>query len=313
MEDPVAMSSSALRRVGHVVHTPTDLIALCDAARARGATVAVVPTMGALHRGHLSLIGEARRNGADFVVVTIFVNPKQFGPGEDLDRYPRTWESDLAQCWQHGVDAVFAPAADVMYPADFQSHVEVEDLSLELEGHHRPGHFRGVTTVVAKLFAMTAPCLAVFGRKDFQQWRVISQMARDLALRVAICSHPTVREADGLALSSRNRYLSASERQRALSLSRGLRLAARAYADGERQADVLLAMAQREIEGQADRVDYIELVSATTLRPLRGMLDEVPTGLDETADPPIGGGVLLVAIHIGKTRLIDNIWLGRDS
>lgn len=275
-----------------VVHEPADAIAACDAARAEGRVVGLVPTMGALHEGHLALIAEARRHGAGFVVVTIFVNPLQFGPTEDFDRYPRSLEADVARCAEHDVDLVYAPDVRAMYPDGFQTHVEVEELTARLEGAFRPGHFRGVTTVVTKLFQIAQPCVAVFGRKDYQQWKVLERMARDLDMRVSVVSHPIVREADGLALSSRNRYLSPGERERALSLSRGLAAARRAFDGGERDARALEAIARAQIEASVDRVDYVAVAHPDTLGPFDGA---------------VGDRVLVaVAAHVGKTRLIDN-------
>lgn len=282
-----------------VVAEPAALRALCDEARATGKTIGLVPTMGALHEGHLSLVHAARKRGADVVVVTIFVNPLQFGPHEDFDRYPRTLEADVARCREAGVDIVFTPARETMYPPGFQTHVEVEGLTEELEGAFRPGHFRGVTTVVAKLFHFAAPCIAIFGRKDYQQWKVLERMARDLAIPVEVVGERTVREPDGLALSSRNRYLSADERTRALAISRGLRRASQAFQSGERRATALVELARAEIAPAFDRIDYVALADPETLRPIEG--DCGPRAL------------LAVAAHLGKTRLIDNMVLGEDD
>jgi len=285
-----------------VVHDPVDLRAACDDARAAGRRVGLVPTMGALHDGHLSLARAARRRGADFIVVTIFVNPLQFGAGEDLDRYPRTLPDDVDACRRASVDLVFAPAVDAMYPPGFQTAVEVTGPLVDLhEGAHRPGHFRGVTTVVAKLFTMVGPSVAVFGKKDYQQWRVLTRMARDLAFPVDVVGEPTVREPDGLALSSRNRYLAPADRRRALAIHRGLSAADRAWRGGERDAGALTALATDEIEPAFDRVDYITLADAETLVPRAGQVpDDAPAAL-------------LVAAHLGGTRLIDNRVLGDDG
>ncbi|MFW5925790.1 MAG: pantoate--beta-alanine ligase [Myxococcota bacterium] len=282
-----------------IIHDPAALRRRCDGARASGRTVGLVPTMGALHAGHLALVDQARERGADFVVVTLFVNPKQFGPGEDFERYPRTLDTDRDACRACGVDVLFAPPVDAVYPAGFQTHVEVEELTQPFEGAHRPGHFRGVTTVVTKLLLLAAPCTAVFGRKDYQQWKVIDRMARDLFIPVDIVGMPTVREPDGLALSSRNRYLEPDQRERALGLVRGLRAAAGAWARGERDPDLLRRLARAPVEAAFDRVDYVDVADPETLAPLRG-----PSATDRA--------VVLMAAHLGTTRLIDNLVLGEE-
>ena len=247
--------------------------------------VAVVMTMGALHEGHASLMRSARKD-ADLVVATIFVNPLQFGPNEDLARYPRTLEADLEVCAAEGVDLVFTPAPEVVYP-DGQPSVTVEPgpLGGELEGASRPGHFAGVLTVVLKLLHMVRPDAAFFGEKDYQQLTLIRRMVRDLSLDVEIVGVPTVRESDGLALSSRNRYLSAEERQVALGLSRALRAGASRHTVGE-----VLAAGRQELAGL--EVDYFEVRD-----PLLGPA------------PERGPARLLVAARVGTTRLIDNIEL----
>ena len=213
-----------------IVREPRELFAYCERARHSGQQIGFVPTMGALHAGHLALVDEATRRGATLRVVSIFVNPLQFGPNEDLARYPRTFEADRAQCEAHGVDVIYAPTPERMYPPGFQTHVEVEQLTRRWEGAFRPDHFRGVATVVAKLLLAVGPCLAVFGRKDYQQWKTLERLVRDLDLPVELVGMRTVREPDGLALSSRNRYLDAAHRERALAIARGLRLAHDAYA-----------------------------------------------------------------------------------
>ena len=281
-----------------LVHEPGAFRAACDAARKAGRRVGLVPTMGALHAGHLALVDAAAEAGADFRVVTIFVNPLQFGEGEDLDRYPRTLEADLEACRTRGVDLVFAPAPGAMYPPGFQTHVQVGELTERLEGEHRPGHFQGVTTVVTKLFLLTGPSVAVFGRKDYQQWRIVERMARDLDIPVEVLGHPIVREADGLALSSRNRYLSEDERERALRLARGLHAAAQAWAAGTREAETLVEVARGPIEERVDRIDYVAVVDPETLLPGAGVLQR---------------GLVVVAAHVGATRLIDNHELGVDT
>lgn len=254
--------------------------------------------MGALHAGHLALVDHARARGATFRVVTIFVNPLQFGEGEDLDRYPRTLEADVAACRERGVDLVFAPANDAMYPEGFQTQVALSRVTRPLEGGHRPGHFDGVTTVVTKLFNLAGPCVAVFGRKDYQQWRIIERLVRDLDMPIDVVGHPIVREEDGLALSSRNRYLSAEQRSRALAISRGLRAAAAAWSTGQRNAEALLELAREPIERELDRVDYVAIAHPETLEPLSGVVEEA---------------TVLAAAHVGTTRLIDNIELSAKS
>jgi pantoate--beta-alanine ligase len=251
-------------------------------------SIALVPTMGALHDGHRALMRTAREL-ADVVVVSIFVNPLQFGANEDLDRYPRTEDADLRACAAENVALVFAPAPDVVYPAPPQVTVRAGQLGEQFEGASRPGHFDGVLTVVAKLFNLVAPDVAVFGEKDYQQLALIRQLVHDLDVPVHVVGAPTVRERDGLALSSRNRYLSADERAAALALARALHAgAARATA-----ADVLAA-AQAVVDGEPGiRLDYLALVDATTLEPV--------------TDEFTGAARLLVAAYAGTTRLIDNV------
>ncbi|WP_144119709.1 pantoate--beta-alanine ligase [Catellatospora sichuanensis] len=263
-----------------------------ELARARAAahgSVAVVMTMGALHEGHATLLREARKQ-ADFVLATIFVNPLQFGPNEDLARYPRTFDADLAVCEAEGVDLVFAPTPEVMYPHG-QPEVTVHPGALGevLEGAVRPGHFAGVLTVVGKLLRLTRPDLAFFGEKDYQQLTLITLMVRDLELGAEIVGVPTVREADGLALSSRNRYLSGAERETALSLSRALRAGA-----ARREPAAVLAAARAELAGLD--VDYLAL-----------------RGADLSEDPVSGEARLLVAARVGTTRLIDNLPVHLDG
>lgn len=260
------------------------------AARAEGKRVALVPTMGCLHEGHLALVRRARELG-DFVVVSIFVNPTQFGPGEDFDRYPRALERDCELLRGEGVDVVFAPPAGEMYPAGFQTTVTVGRLSEPLCGARRPGHFRGVATVVAKLFGAVEPDVAVFGEKDYQQLQVIRRMAADLDLPVVVEGVPTVREPDGLALSSRNAYLSAEERRSALGLSRALARARELVAAGEARPWVLEAAARAVLEDAGLRIDYAELRHPETLEPM------------ESAAPR---ALLALAAFAGTTRLIDN-------
>jgi pantoate--beta-alanine ligase len=272
------------------------LHALCEDARHRNLRVGFVPTMGALHEGHLSLVDATRAAGAKFVVMSIFVNPLQFGPTEDFSKYPRTFDQDLALCERRKVDAVYVPDGKAMYPAGSQTHVEVSDLTQRFEGAARPTHFRGVTTVVMKLFSAVGPCVAAFGRKDYQQWRVIDRMVRDLDLPIEVLGCPIAREPDGLALSSRNRYLDPTQRKRATAIHAGLEAADQAYRAGERDPGELEAIARALIEPNFDAIDYVTVADAETLAP-------PATPLDRPA-------VMLVVARMGATRLLDNRVLG---
>src|SRR5437016_6118164 len=245
-----------------------DLRAACERARAAGRRVGVVPTMGFLHEGHRSLIRAARRD-ADFVVVTIFVNPLQFGANEDLDRYPRDLAGDLAQCEAEGVDCVFSPSAAEMYPRPPATTVHVADLTRDLCGAARPTHFDGVTTVVTKLFAIAGSCSAYFGRKDAQQLAVVARMADDLNLPVEIVGCPIVREADGLAMSSRNAYLSPGDRAAAPTLFSSLCAAVKLIVDGERDAGRVVTTI-RAVAGTETRLalEYVEVRDAHDLTPI---------------------------------------------
>ena len=274
-----------------------DLREACDAARRRGDRVGFVPTMGALHAGHLALVGEAKKR-ASFVVVSIFVNPTQFGPNEDLGKYPRDLAGDLARLAPLGVDAVFAPPPTEIYDAGEDTRVHVGRLTEPLCGRTRPGHFDGVATVVAKLFNLVGPSVAVFGRKDYQQFLVVRRMTRDLLAPVEIVGVPTLREPDGLAMSSRNAFLSPDERDRALGLVRGLSAAARAFASGERRARALEEAARGPIDRVASSVDYVDVRDPDPLAPFDGL-----TG---------ARALLAVACRIGTTRLIDNVVLGEE-
>ncbi len=258
-----------------------------------GKTVAVVPTMGFLHEGHLSLIDAARANGADCIVVTIFVNPIQFAPNEDFDSYPRDFERDCALLEEKKVDAVFAPSVKEMYPAPVSCMVVEDKLSKGLCAKTRPTHFNGVTTVVAKLFNAVLPDLAVFGQKDAQQARVLKRMVRDLNFPIRMVIAPIVREVDGLAKSSRNKYLSPEERSRALVLSRSLAAAGSMVKQGERDLSKLISFISGEIASQGGTVDYVEAVDAETLEPVT-----------RKEDAPV---MIALAVYFGKTRLIDNI------
>jgi pantoate--beta-alanine ligase len=263
----------------------------CRALRHAGKSLGLVPTMGALHAGHLSLV-KASRATCDITAASIFVNPTQFGPNEDLARYPRTLEADSAQLEAEGVDLIFAPSVAEMYPAGASTWVEVEGEGGRLEGASRPGHLRGVATVVSKLFHIVAPTHAFFGQKDAAQLAVLRKMVRDLRFDLQIVSCPIVREPDGLAMSSRNQYLTPAERRQALVLSRALRVASNLVANGETASLPLLA-AMREVFAaeSAARVDYIAIVDADTLLPI----DDITTG-----------AMLAVAAYVGSTRLLDN-------
>jgi pantoate--beta-alanine ligase len=264
----------------------------------KGQIVGFVPTMGYLHRGHLALLEEALRR-TDEVVVSIFVNPTQFSPGEDLDQYPRDLERDLNLCRELGVQAIFAPEVEEMYPPGFQTRVQVEHLTQNLCGQYRPGHFSGVALVVTKLFCSIRPHLAVLGEKDFQQLVVIKRLSKDLNLGVEIVAHPTVREPDGLAMSSRNKYLSEGERNSALSLSRSLLAARNMVAEGERRVDVLVARAKEMIEAEPHtRIQYVQVVD-----------EETVTDIDEVTPK----AVMAMAVFVGQARLIDNMRLWTDS
>ena len=259
--------------------------------------VGLVPTMGFLHEGHLSLIRRAREECAT-VVVSLFVNPKQFGEGEDLDAYPRDEARDAALAEECGADILFAPAADEVYPEGFSTTVDVGGLTDALCGESRPGHFAGVTTVVTKLFNMVAPDVAYFGQKDAQQALVIRKLVRDLDMPVRIEICPTVREPDGLALSSRNAYLSAEERERALGLNRALRAAEQAVAAGRIEADDVLAAAREQLQQAGIEAEYLELRSAQDLAPVERVN---------------GSTLLAVAAQVGRARLIDNTILTGDQ
>jgi len=264
--------------------------------RAGGRRIALVPTMGFLHEGHLRLVDEARRR-ADRVIMSIFVNPLQFGPGEDLDRYPRDLPRDRALAEARGTDALFVPTEAVMYPPGSEIRVVPCATAARWEGAARPGHFEGVLTVVAKLFHLVEPDVACFGRKDIQQATLVRQMLRDLDWRLEIVVVPTVREPDGLALSSRNAYLDADHRARAVVLSTALRAAHDAFRSGERNASGLLATVRHVLASEPTvEVEYVAIVEPATLAPV------------ETVGPET---VVALAARLGRTRLIDNIILGQ--
>ena len=275
-----------------IARTIEETRAAIAALRAPGRILGLVPTMGALHEGHLSLV-RAARAACDIVVATIFVNPKQFAPNEDFTRYPRTFEADCDLLRAENVDILFAPTIDEMYPPGATTFVEVAAISDRLDGASRPGHFRGVATVVAKLFNIVSPDKAFFGQKDAAQVAVLRRMVRDLNFKLEIVVCPIVREPDGLAMSSRNRYLSEEERHRALVLSRALRHIEQQVGEGETSAAALIATGLRVLANQPSaRLDYLRVVHPDTLEDI----------------PDISKGALVaVAAWIGATRLIDNI------
>ncbi len=279
-----------------VLRTVSETAAWAESLRRSGRSLALVPTMGYLHEGHLSLMREGRSR-ADVVAASIFVNPTQFGPNEDLSRYPRDLEGDLAKCASAGAEAVFTPEPAEMYPPGFQTSVTVGEVSQGLCGARRPGHFQGVATVVTKLLCLFKPRVALFGEKDYQQLQVIRALERDLSLGVEIVGMPTVREPDGLAMSSRNAYLSPEERHRALALSRGMAGAQALYQGGTREAAALVDVVRRELAAAGLREDYVELVDATSLKPLSAVTPGQPARM-------------IVAAFAGKTRLIDNQPIG---
>lgn len=259
--------------------------------RQQGSSIALVPTMGYLHEGHLTLVKEAKKSGA-FVVMSIFVNPLQFGPNEDFERYPRDLERDAQKAQEAGVNLLFNPEVDEMYPAKNLTHVEVNELGDSLCGASRPGHFRGVTTVVSKLFNIVQPDRAYFGQKDYQQYLIISQMVKDLNFPIEVIRVPIVREADGLALSSRNVYLSPEQRVEAVVLQKSLTEAEELVRQGERSAEVIKKSINDLIKNESSgEIDYVEIRSAENLLPI----DEIK-----------GKVLIALAVRFGSTRLIDN-------
>lgn len=269
-----------------------------DRVRREGKTIALVPTMGFLHPGHLSLMEEGRRRG-DLLVISIFVNPTQFGAGEDYKDYPRNMERDQQLAEGVGVDVIFAPAAAEMYPSNYQTYVDVEKVTKNLCGISRPIHFRGVTTVVCKLFTIVKPHVAIFGEKDFQQLVAIRQMVSDLNLDIEIVGMPIYREDDGLAMSSRNKYLNSDERKAALSLSRSLRYGLDLFQQGERRTEKIIEEVKNIIEAEKlARIEYVKICDTKTLQDI--------DRIDHEA-------VLALAVKMGKARLIDNIVLNQDS
>jgi len=276
------------------IQTIAEMKAACRQAQRNGKTLGFVPTMGALHEGHLSLV-RASKSRCDVTAVSIFVNPLQFGPAEDLDKYPRNWERDAQLLDELGVDLLFVPGADEMYPRGSRTYVLVEDLSDKLDGASRPGHFRGVATVVAKLFEIVRPDYAFFGQKDAAQVAVLRKMVSDLNLDVELVVRPIVRENDGLAMSSRNAYLTPEQRQQALVLNGSLMRVQTAADAGECDAARLIAIGKQAIaEEPGARLDYFAIVDPDTLDPVADVSH---------------GALVAVAAYVGSTRLIDNILL----
>ena len=274
-----------------IIRDPVEMQQYSDALRHQGTRIGFVPTMGYLHEGHLSLVTEARKR-TDHVVVSIFVNPTQFSPSEDLEAYPRDFARDETLLEGVGTDSVFYPTKDAMYAGGYQTYVTVENISQNLCGVSRPTHFRGVATVVTKLFNIVKPHVAVFGQKDFQQLVVIQRMVKDLNFDIEIIGHPTVREQDGLAMSSRNTYLGPEERTSALLIKKALDRTRDLYVEGNNKAPVLLQKAKEVLEGSPRiKIDYLKICDAHTL---------------EEIEEIRGEAVMAVAVFIGKTRLIDN-------
>ncbi len=277
-----------------ICREPLSMHAWSRAQHGEGRRICCVPTMGALHAGHMALVDEARRHG-DVVIVSIFVNPLQFNRSDDFDKYPRPIDDDVDACRAAGVDAVYAPTASAMYPPGFQTHVELGVLADSLEGSSRPGHFRGVTTVVAKLFGAMQPDAAVFGQKDFQQLTIIRRMVADLDMDIEIVGVPTVREPDGLAISSRNQRLTVTDRLASVCVVQALRRAGEALIDGERDAARLADLAIQRIAAEpCASLEYLHVVDAVTLDPV------------DVVNRPT---VMLTAVWFGDVRLIDNIAL----
>jgi pantoate--beta-alanine ligase len=277
-----------------IIASAKEMTSLSKEVRRSGRTVGFVPTMGALHQGHLSLVRAAREQ-TDIVATSIFVNPTQFGPTEDFSKYPRTFEKDSAMLAAEKTDYIFSPSVEEMYPKDATTWVDVEELSGKLDGRSRPGHFRGVTTVVSKLFNIVQPDMAFFGQKDAAQVAVIRKMVRDLNLDVEIVVCPIVRESDGLAMSSRNAYLNPEQRKQALVLSQALKKVEKLAVQGERNSEKLIGAGKQVIaEEPSVRLDYFEIVNPDTLDPVADVNQ---------------GALVAVAAFVGTTRLIDNLLL----
>jgi len=280
-----------------VIESIKEMQSHCESLRLSGKRISFVPTMGYFHEGHLSLMREARRT-ADHVVVSIYVNPTQFGPKEDFSKYPRDFDRDAAMAKSVGVDVIFFPSNQDMYPGGYQTYVDVEQVTKNLCGMSRPGHFRGVTTICCKLFNIVKPHSAIFGKKDFQQLAAIKRMVADLNLDLEIVGLPTYREPDGLAMSSRNVYLSKEERSSALALVGALKLAQNLYAEGERNAVKIIKQAEKVIKNEPfTNIDYIKICDTATLEDVNEIKNEV---------------VMALAVKVGETRLIDNSVLGGE-
>jgi len=280
-----------------VIESIKEMQSHSESLRLSGKRISFVPTMGYFHEGHLSLMKEAR-NTSDFVVTSIYVNPTQFGPKEDFSKYPRDFDRDAQMAESVGVDVIFFPSNQEMYPESYQTYVDVEKVTLNLCGMSRPGHFRGVTTICCKLFNIVKPHTAIFGKKDFQQLAAIKRMVVDLNLDLEIIGLQTFREPDGLAMSSRNVYLSKEERTSALTLIGSLKLAQKLYADGERNAAVMIKQSETLIKSaEFTDIDYIKICDAATLEDVKEIKSEV---------------VMALAVKVGKTRLIDNSVLGEE-
>lgn len=282
-----------------IISEPKEMQLLANNLRKEGKVIGFVPTMGALHEGHLRLIRKARKE-SDFLVVSIFVNPLQFEPGSDYNRYPRRFEEDRYKCEMEGVQAIFYPSVQGMYPDDFSTYVEVEGLSKYMEGEFRPGHFRGVATVVLKLFNIVKPHFAVFGLKDAQQYYIIKRMVRDLNLDIEIIPHETVREPDGLAYSSRNEYLSEESRRQATALYEALKLGKEMIFSGERRSNKIKEEMKNFIKENApsSKIDYVEIASTKTLEPVDTVEGEI---------------LLALAVRFPEARLIDNFIINADE
>ena len=280
-----------------VIQSVKKMQSLSESLRLKGKRIAFVPTMGYFHEGHLSLMKEARRV-ADCVVISIYVNPTQFGPKEDFSKYPRDLDRDLKMAESVNVDVVFYPLDVEMYPGNYQTYVEVEKVTQNLCGMSRPGHFRGVTTVCNKLFNIVKPHIAVFGKKDFQQFITIERMVDDLNMDIQIIGFSTVREANGLAMSSRNKYLAKEERQSALTLFKSLKLAQKLYSKGEKKASVIINEVKKIIErAPFTKIDYVKICDAKTLEDVYEIKRQ---------------SVIALAVKVGKTRLIDNHVFGEE-
>ena len=278
-----------------IIKSAKEMQSFSETLRNQGKIVTFVPTMGYFHEGHLNLMREGRKRG-DCVVVSIYVNPTQFGPNEDFEQYPRDFERDLAMAESVGVDVIYAPSNQEMYPPNYQTYISIEGVTDNLCGLSRPGHFRGVATVCAKLFNAVKPHIAVFGKKDFQQLATIKRMVQDLNLDLEVVGMATTKEPDGLAMSSRNIYLQAEERKSALSLSRSLKMAGELYEQGERDAATIITKVKNHIESHPfTKIDYVQICDTTTMKDVARLEGEC---------------VIALAVRVGKTRLIDNYVFG---